>query len=87
MATTLLLILAAAGWIAAAYERILRSQERRRIEAGRQRLHAQFHARDTDGKCLCPYCRGDAEALSELAAEYELELWEANRRLSEREAG
>jgi hypothetical protein len=83
MATTLIVIVMLAGWVYGTHERIQRLREQRRIADGRQRLHAQFHARGADGKCLCPYCRGDAEALAELSAEYELELWDAKKRLSE----
>jgi hypothetical protein len=56
------------------------------IWEGRQRIHNQWGplAVRVDGKCQCPYCRGDAEDLAELAADYELKLWAAEKKLSER---
>ena len=54
------------------------------IKRGRQRIHDQFRnaGRDADGKCQCPYCRGDAEELAELAADYELQLHSVHGRKS-----
>jgi hypothetical protein len=50
--------------------------------AARDRVFKEFGhtAEPKDGKCQCPYCIGDAEALAEMAAEYELRLhFETNR--------
>lgn len=44
------------------------------IEEGRERIHARFRDRSVEGKCVCPYCSRDADALAELAADYELSL-------------
>ena len=50
--------------------------------AGRTRIHNSFrNVSRINGKCQCPYCRGDAEDLAELAADYELQLWTANKKL------
>lgn len=55
------------------------------IRESRERIHARFTnvQRDADGKCQCPYCTGDAEALSELAADYELSLHSALEKTAE----
>lgn len=57
--------------------------ELRRIRKGRKRIHDRFRERSVNGKCLCPYCTGDANALAELAADYELQLFAALQRLGE----
>lgn len=60
--------------------------ELRAIKESRERIHAQFRTVDQDGKCRCCYCRGDADDLAELAASYELDLWEKTKQIQELEA-
>ena len=50
------------------------------VQESRERIHARFRSR-VDGVCACPYCTQDAEALGEMAANYELELHSATQKL------
>lgn len=52
------------------------------LAAARERIHASFRKRDAEGKCACPYCTGNFEAVEEHAANEELERWSAEDRMT-----
>jgi len=65
-----------------AAEVLARQQAERELSeriAAKDRAFKEFGhtAERLDGKCQCPYCLGDAEALAEMSAEYELRLHSA----------